>query len=89
MSRFIVEGEWTGYNCSQQRIVHRQVYPGHWKQLRAWVEKTHAIRYSDGTMLVLTVRDCKPRERVKEIKSYTKLIEDCAWHDVSSAAELP
>jgi hypothetical protein len=82
--RFIIEGEWIGYRSSQDRIVHRQVYPGGRKKLRAWAEKTHAIRYTDGTSLLLTVRDCKPRERVKEIRGYTTLIEDCAHYDVNS-----
>lgn len=82
--RFIIEGEWTGYRSSQQKVVHRQVYPGGRKKLRAWAEKTHGILYTDGTKLLLTVRDCKPRERVQEIRGYTSLIEDCAHYDVDS-----
>jgi hypothetical protein len=86
--RFIIEGEWSGYRSSQQRVVHRQVYASAFKKLRAWADKTHAIRYTDGTALYLTVRDCKPRERVVEIRGYTKLIENCARHDVSSVQAL-
>lgn len=86
--RFVIEGEWSGYRSSQQRVVHRQVYPGGRNKLREWAEKTHGIRYTDGTMLYLTVRDCKPRERVKEIRGYTSLIEDCFHNQVSSVAEL-
>lgn len=86
--RYIIEGEWIGYRSSQDRIVHRQVYPAARKSLRAWAEKTHCIRYSDGTSLVLSVRDCKPRERVQEIRGYTKLIDDCAYHDVNSVDAL-
>lgn len=86
--RFVIEGEWIGYRSSQDRVVHRQVYPGAFKKLRAWAEKTHCIRYTDGTTLVLTVRDCKPRERVKEIRGYTKLINDCAHYDVATVDAL-
>jgi len=86
--RFIIEGEWSGYTSSQQRVVHRKVYPGSRKKLRAWAEKTYGIQYTDGTMLYLTVRDCKPRERVKENLGYTSLIEDCFYADVMSVAAL-
>ncbi len=88
-TRFVIEGEWSGYRSSQARVVHRQVYPASHKRLRAWVEKTHAITYSDGTTLLLSVRDCQPRERVKEIKGYTSLIADCAYYDVHLVDDLP
>jgi len=86
--RYVIEGTWSGYVGSQQKVVHRQVYPAQRKQLRAWAEKTHAIRYTDGTCLFLTVRDCKPRERVAEIRGYSTLIEDCAFRDVDSVEAL-
>jgi hypothetical protein len=87
--RFVIEGKWLGYRSSQDRIVHRQVYPATSKKLRAWAEKTHAITYTDGTRLQLTVRDCKPRERVTEIRGYTSLIDECARHDVCRVEDLP
>ena len=71
------------------RIVHRTVHKGSWKKLREWAEKTYAIRYTDGTSLCLTVRDCKPRERVQEIHGYDSLIRDCCYHNVSAVADLP
>lgn len=86
MSRFVIEGTWSGYTSSQSRVVHRQVYSD--KKLRAWAEKTSGIRYTDGTMLFLSVRDCKPRERVEEKKGYTRLINDCFRQGVSSVADL-
>lgn len=86
-TRFVIEGEWSGYTSAQQRVVHRKVYPSNRKKLRAWAEKTHGIRYTDGTMLYLHVRDAKPRERVQEINGYTRLIEDCFYLDVDSVAE--
>ena len=86
--RFIIEGEWTGYTNGQRRIVHRKVYPAHRKMLREWAEKAFGITYGDGTTLYIRVRDCKPYERVKEINGYGELIDDCAWADVSSVAEL-
>ena len=88
-TRFVIEGEWSGYHSGQQQIVHRTVHKNSYKKLRAWVEKTHGIRYTDGTMLYLTVRDCKPRESVKEIRGYVSLINDCSFYDVDSVAALP
>ena len=87
--RFVIEGEWSGYSSAQRRVVHRKVYEGSRKKLRAWAESTHAIHYTDGTSLYLRVRDCKPRERVSVIDGYTRLIEDCAHYGVTSVAELP
>ena len=88
-TRFVIEGEWTGYNSSQRQVAHRQVYSGARKKFRAWAEKTYSIRYSDGTALILSVRDCKPHERVVEKRGYTSLIEDCFYHDVRAVDDLP
>lgn len=86
--RFIIEGEWTGYSSGQRRIVHRTVHQGNCRKLRAWAEKTHGITYTDGTQLLLTVHDCKPRERVQTLNGYGSLIVDCAYYGVSSVEEL-
>ena len=86
--RFVIEGVWSGYNSGQRRVVHLTVHKGYRKLLRAWAERTHGISYTDGTMLYLKVRDCKPREKVKEIKGYVELISECAHYDVSSVAAL-
>lgn len=86
--RYIIEGEWSGYRSGQQRISHRTVHKASEKKLRAWVKKTYSIRYTDGTVLILSARDCLPRERVKEIKGYSELIKDCFYADVDSVAAL-
>lgn len=86
--RFVIEGTWSGYISAQGRVVHRTVHSAALKSLRAWVEKTHGILYTDGTMLYLTVRDTKPRERVKQIHGYDGLIFDCKFYDVDSVAAL-
>lgn len=86
--RFIIEGEWSGYHSGQQRVVHRTVHKPAFKKLRAWAEKVHGIRYTDGTMLYLKVRDCKPRERVQQINGYVSLIAECALYGVGSVDEL-
>ena len=88
MKRFIIEGTWSGYNSGQRRIVHCTVHTASYKKLRAWAEKTSAIYYTDGTSLNITVRNTKPRERVKEIRGYVSLISDCAHYDVNSVAHL-
>ena len=86
--RFIIEGTWSGYTSAQSRVVHRTVHHAAFKRLRAWCEATHGIRYTDGTMLYLSVRDAKPRERVKEERGYASLIEECAHFGVDSVDAL-
>ena len=89
MKRYIIEGTWSGYVSSQERVVHRTVHKSSFKKLRTWVENNHAIYYTDGTTLHLSVRDAKPRERVKEIKGYISLISDCAHYNVNRVSDLP
>lgn len=84
--RYVIEGEWSGYQSSQQRVVHRHVTKN--DRLADWVRKTYGIQYTDGTTLALSVRLCKPRERVEETPAYLELIEKCFRKGVSSVAEL-
>jgi hypothetical protein len=70
--RYVLEGEWTGYTSSQRRVVHRQVVYG--RRARR-LKNLHAIVYSDGTSLILTLRKARLRERVEEIHSYDELIQ--------------
>ena len=68
--RYVIEGTWSGYTSSQERVAHRAVTtsPGRYEQLRT-------IIYTDGTALWITIRPCTHRERVKEIRGYTELVE--------------
>jgi len=87
-SRWVIEGEWSGYRSGQQRIVHREVTSD---PARAeWVNKTHGIRYSDGTMLYMSCRLMEKGERLKAglINSYGSLISDCVRHNVDSVDAL-
>lgn len=88
MSRYVIEGRWSGYTRSQEHVAHRSVHQGAFKRLRAWVETNPYIIFTDGTQLCLSVRDCLPRERVAQKHGYGGLIEDCAHYRVSSVAEL-
>lgn len=88
-TRFVIEGAWSGYTSAQKRVVHRTVHHASGKRLRAWAENTHGIRYGDGAMLYLSVRDAKPRERVVELTGYSSLIADCCRHNVSRVDDLP
>ena len=73
--RYVVEGMWSGYRSSQTRICHRTVtrYP-------EWF-KVHTIRFTDGTTLDITVRLCKPREKVHLIHGYDDLITEANSFD--------
>lgn len=88
MTRFIIEGMWSGYRSGQERVCHRTVHKASEKKLRAWAEQIHSISYTDGTCLILSVKDCLPRERVKTINGYTQLIKDCYYSNVDSVSQL-
>lgn len=84
--RYVIEGDaqWSG----SRRVVHRTVHKPGCGKLRAWAERTHAIIFTDGTLLYLRVRDCLPRERVKQIHRYDALIANCNHYNVNSVEAL-
>jgi hypothetical protein len=73
--RFIVEGEWSGYRVHQRRVVHRTVHTRN----REKYDKLGGLRFTDGTMLDITVRDCKPREKVQVINGYNQAIDGAIY----------
>lgn len=86
--RYVLEGEWSGYQSSQQRVVHRVVVKGSRRKFLQWVSQTFEIRYTDGTGLRLAVREAEPREKVRVIDRYGELIWDCFFYRVAGVAEL-
>jgi hypothetical protein len=83
--RWVVEGEWSGYTSSQQRVVHRAVVSAKTAQA---IKDLGSIRFTDGTRLDLSVRRCAPRERVTCINGYGALIADCLSLGVTSVSEI-
>ena len=83
--RFVLEGTWRGYRSSQDHVCHREVCN---EKKADWANKTFSILYTDGTTLELHARECKPRERVQEKRSYSSLIDDCYRKGVRTVAEL-
>lgn len=84
--RYVIEGEWTGYVSSQARICHRTVTK--LRHVAEWVRKTHSITFTDGTSLLLSVREAKPREKVKEMHQYDDLLDQCRTAGVTSVQAL-
>lgn len=72
--RFVVEGEWSGYYSRQRRVVHRTVHT----DFRVGYENLHSHAFGDGTCLLISVRNAKPRERVEQIHGYDALLRDLA-----------
>jgi hypothetical protein len=70
--RYVLEGEWTGYSSGQRRVVHRQVV---YERRARRLKNLHAIVYTDGTSLILTLREAGLRERVEEIHSHDELVQ--------------
>jgi hypothetical protein len=82
MARFVLEGEWTGYTSAQRRVAHREVIDER-KHGKGFVEKIKALRaivYTDGTSLLLSVREAKPREQIKILNGYGELVRDAIRH---------
>lgn len=71
--RFILEGTWTGYVSRQSRVVHREVVSA---KRAERLKKLHKIVYTDGTALLIFVREAEPRERVETSLSYRELINE-------------
>ncbi len=86
MPTFLIEGQWSGYRSSQQRIVHREYTTN--KKLADAVSAMHAIRYTDGTCLYLTVTNKGRGKRLPEINGYGSLIRKCAHAGVNSVEAL-
>ena len=83
MKRFVLEGEWSGYNSGQKRVCHRTVETD-----TKPFDKLKSITFTDNTTLDLSIRPCAPRERVKEIHGYDSLIRKCINAGVDSVKEL-
>jgi hypothetical protein len=81
VTRFVVEGEWTGYRPDQRRVVHRSVETVH---IAKTCQKIRSIQFTDATSLVLSVRPAGKGERVKEIRAYREMIHECVYYNVDS-----
>lgn len=75
MSGFVLEGEWTGYTSAQRRVVHREKIPAASYRVPN-LRKLRTIVYTDGTCLILHLREAKHREKIHEINGYGKLIRE-------------
>jgi hypothetical protein len=71
--RYVIEGEWTGYTSTQRRVVHREVVDA---KRGERLKRLHAIVYTDGTSLLIRVREAKPREKIERIDGYGSLIRE-------------
>ena len=77
MPRYVLEGTWTGYVSRQSRVVHREVIS---KDRAERLKDLHKIVYTDGTALLISIREAKYRERVDEDFSYRELVRDAEKH---------
>lgn len=80
--RYVIEGEWRGYRSSQDHVVHREVYKSNRKNGGPFLETLrhmHAIPFNDGTALIVSVREAKPREKVQEKHGYTEFIRKAVY----------
>lgn len=83
--RFVVEAEWSGYHSGQGHVCHRTVET----LFRAGYEALRSHAFGDGTYLTITVRDAKPREKVKQLTGYSTLLRDAAMQAWSAQKASP
>jgi len=77
--RFVVEATWSGYTSGQQHVCHRTVET----LFRAGYEALRSHTFVDGTYMLISVRDAKPRERIERKNGYGALLLDLAMHEWS------
>lgn len=77
MTRFVLEGTWTGYVSRQSRVVHREVLTA--KRAES-LKGLHKIVYTDGTALLIGIREAGHREKIVTVNSYGELIRDAERH---------
>jgi hypothetical protein len=77
MPRFILEGTWTGYVSRQSRVVHREVLT---EKRAESLKGLHKIVYTDGTALLISIREAGHREKIVPVNSYGELIRDAERH---------
>ena len=88
--RYVIEGTWRGYRSSQDHVCHREVYKSNRAgggPFLATLRKMYSIPFSDGTALIVSVREAKPREKVIEKHGYTTFIRDAVY--AAQDAERP
>ena len=71
--RFVVECVWSGYHSGQRHPVHREVTLNPKRY-----EGITGVVFTDGTTMSVVVRPCEPREKVREIHGYGRLLNDAA-----------
>lgn len=74
MVRFVLEGTWTGYVSSQMRVCHREIVRDRKRIER--LKALHKIVYTDGTSLLIHIRESVHREKIREVLGYRSLIRD-------------
>lgn len=75
MKRYILEVTWSGYRAGQSKVCHRERITQ--KQAERY-NQIVGILFTDGTHLSVEVREAKPREKILEILSYSKILHTAA-----------
>jgi hypothetical protein len=91
-TRYLIEGTWSGYVSRQSRVVHREYVTSH--AFAEAVSGLGSIRYTDGTCLILSVKQFngdfrKKGMKLPEIKGYSSLIRECVAAKVYAVSDLP
>ena len=69
--RYVLEATWRGYRSNQDRPCHREVIT----KPEAY-EGLALINFTDGTLMRVSIRPCKPREKVLLIHGYDTIFRN-------------
>ncbi len=89
--RYVIEGTWRGYRSSQDHVCHREIYKSNRKGGGPFLDvlrKMYSIPFSDGTALIVSVREAKPREKIQEKISYRTLIRDACYAEMDKQVSV-
>lgn len=81
MTRFILEGTWTGYTSSQSRVCHREILT---EKRADSLRGLHRIVFTDNTSLLISIREAQPREKIVVNNQYGSLIREAEQHGGSA-----
>ena len=70
--RHVLEMTWSGYTSSQSHCVHREIV-----NPKRFAGLTRIV-FTDGTCNVVSIRECRPREKIVPIRGYGSLLDQIA-----------
>lgn len=79
--RYVVEAVWS----RNSRLQHREVIS---KQRALKLAKVTGFKFTDGTVLHVSIRPCYPRERIVPVLGYSRIIHNAAAYNLEGFLDV-